>query len=152
MEGRFAVWKPSSASGAPEAGIASRSAATFDLCTGDWSDSSQKWRKRPDVATAVGNKKSKEDEGRFWMALEDFRGRFRTVDLCRVKSGQLKERNVLKERTAAESAADAEAAALEDDWLAEIPGAKRSHDNASKAPKKQSSSKKKSKKKKHKKR
>ena len=36
----------------------------------------------------------------------------------------------------------------EDDWLAEIPGAKRSHDNASKAPsKKKSKSKKKHKKK-----
>ena len=38
--------------------------------------------------------------------------------------------------------------ACDDDWLAEIPGAKRSHDNASKAPsKKKSKSKKKHKKK-----
>ena len=115
---------------------------------GDWSDSSSCWRKRPDVATAVGNKRSHDDDGRFWIQLPDFRQRFRTVDLCRVKNGQLKERNVLKERTAAETAADAEAAAAEDDWLAEIPGAKRSHDNASKAPsKKKSKSKKKHKKK-----
>ena len=115
---------------------------------GDWSDSSSSWRKRPDVAAAVGNKRSHDDDGRFWIQLPDFRQRFRTVDLCRVKNGQLKERNVLKERTAAESAADAEAAAAEDDWLAEIPGAKRSHDNASKAPsKKKSKSKKKHKKK-----
>ena len=119
---------------------------------GDWSDSSSCWRKRPDVAAAVGNKRSHDDDGRFWIQLPDFRQRFRTVDLCRVKSGQLKERNVLKERTEAESAADAAEASAADDWLAEIPGAKRSHDNASKAPKKQSSSKKKSKKKKHKKR
>ena len=96
----------------------------------------------------MGNKKSNEDDGRFWIQLPDFRRRFRSVDLCRVKSGQLKERNVLKERTEAESAADAEALASEDDWLAEIPGASRAHDHASKAPKKQSSSKKKSKKKK----
>ena len=115
---------------------------------GDWSDSSSSWRKRPDVAAAVGNKRSHDDDGRFWIQLPDFRQRFRSVDLCRVKKGQLKERNVLKERTEAERAADAEAAATEDDWLAEIPGAARAHDHASKAPKKQSSSKKKSKKKK----
>ena len=147
MEGRFSVWKPCTRSRRRVDG-----SAKLDFLTGDWSDSSQKWRKRPDVAAAVGNKRSHDDDGRFWIQLPDFRQRFRSVDLCRVKNGQLKERNVLKERTAAESAADAEAAALEDDWLAEIPGAKRSHDNASKAPKKQSSSKKKSKKKKHKKR
>ena len=53
---------------------------------------------------------------------------------------------MLKERTAAESAADAEAAALEDDWLAEIPGAARAHDSPKKAPtKKKSKSKKKKK-------
>ena len=118
---------------------------------GDWSDSSSCWRKRPDVAAAVGNKRSNEDDGRFWIQLPDFRQRFRTVDLCRVKAGQLKERNVLKERTEAERAADAEAAAAEDDWLAEIPGAARAHDHASKAPKKQSSSSKKKSKKKKKK-
>ena len=96
----------------------------------------------------MGNKRSHEDDGRFWIQLPDFRQRFRTVDLCRVKNGQLKERNVLKELTEAERAADAEAAAVDDDWLAEIPGAKRSHDNASKAPsKKKSKSKKKHKKK-----
>ena len=99
-------------------------------------------------STQVGNKRSHDDDGRFWIQLPDFRRRFRTVDLCRVKTGQLKERNVLKERTEAERAADAEASALEDDWLAEIPGASRAHDHASKSPKKQSSSKKKSKKKK----
>ena len=115
-----------------------RSAATLDLCTGDWSDSSSCWRKRPDVAAAVGNKKSKEDEGRFWMALEDFRGRFRTVDLCRVKSGQLKERNVLRATEASDADADA-SVADDDDWLADIPGAERAHDHASKVPKKQSS-------------
>ena len=109
-------------------------------------DSSSCWRKRPDVAAAVGNKRSNDDDGRFWIQLPDFRQRFRTVDLCRVKNGQLKERNVLKERTAAESAADAEAAAVDDDWLAEIPGAARAHDHASKAP----SKKKKKSKKKHK--
>ena len=96
----------------------------------------------------MGNKRSHDDDGRFWIQLPDFRQRFRSVDLCRVKNGQLKDRNILKERTEAESAADAAAAAVEDDWLAEIPGAARAHDHASKAPKKQSSSKKKSKKKK----
>ena len=117
---------------------------------GDWSDSSSCWRKRPDVAAAVGNKRSHDDDGRFWIQLPDFRQRFRTVDLCRVKNGQLKERNVLKERTEAERAADAEAAAIEDDWLAEIPGAARAHDSP-KAPKKHSSRKKSKKsKKKHK--
>ena len=114
---------------------------------GDWSDSSSCWRKRPDVAAAVGNKRSNEDDGRFWIQLPDFRQRFRTVDLCRVKNGQLKERNLLKERTEAESAADAEAAAADDDWLAEIPGAKRSHDSPKAPSKKKSKSKKKHKKK-----
>ena len=117
---------------------------------GAWSDSSQKWHQRPDVAAAVGNKRSHDDDGRFWIQLPDFRQRFRSVDLCRVKNGQLKERNMLKERTAAESAADAEAAAAEDDWLAEIPGAARANDSP-KAPKKHSSKKKSKKsKKKHK--
>jgi hypothetical protein len=95
--------------------------------------------------TQVGNKRSHEDDGRFWIQLPDFRQRFRTVDLCRVKNGQLKERNTLKERTAAESAADAEAAAAEDDWLAEIPGAARAHDSPKAPSKKKSKSKKKKK-------
>ncbi len=112
---------------------------------GDWSDSSSCWRKRPDVAAAVGNKRSNEDDGRFWIQLPDFRRRFRSVDLCRVKNGQLKERNVLKEREASDVVDEA---SDDDDWLAEIPGASRAHDHASKAPKKQSSCKKKSKKKK----
>ncbi len=54
---------------------------------------------------------------------------------------------MLKERTAAETAADAEAAAVEDDWLAEIPGAARAHDSPKAPSKKKSKSKKKHKKK-----
>ena len=100
--------------------------------------------------SAAGNKRSHDDDGRFWIQLPDFRQRFRTVDLCRVKNGQLKERNVLKERTAAERAADAEAAAVDDDWLAEIPGAARARLATPKAPKKHSSKKKSKKSKKHK--
>ena len=61
-----------------------------------------------------------------------------------MKNGQLKERNVLKEREASDVADEPSG---EDDWLAEIPGAARAHDHASKAPKKKKS---KNKKKKHK--
>ena len=39
------------------------------------------------------------------------------------------------------SDADVDASVADDDWLAEIPGAARAHDHASKAPKKQSSKK-----------
>ena len=77
------------------------------------------------------------------MALEDFRGRFRTVDLCRVKSGQLKERNVLRATEASD--ADADASVADDDWLAEIPGAARAHHTPKAPSKKKSKSKKKKK-------
>ena len=54
---------------------------------------------------------------------------------------------MLKERTEAERAADAEVAAADDDWLAEIPGASRAHDSPKAPTKKKSKSKKKHKKK-----
>ena len=79
------------------------------------------------------------------MALEDFRGRFRTVDLCRVKRGQLKERNVLRATEASD--AEAEASVADDNWLADIPGASRAEHTPKAPSKKKSKSKKKHKKK-----
>ena len=67
------------------------------------------------------------------MALDDFRERFYSVDLCRVKNGQLKEGTVLK--ATEKSDADADTSVPEDDWLAGIDGAERAH-HAPKAKKK----------------
>ncbi|GMI12142.1 hypothetical protein TrVE_jg34 [Triparma verrucosa] len=51
---------------------------------GDWSDGSKLWSENPEVAAAVGDGRSTEDDGRFWMSMEDFVRVFQSVDACRL--------------------------------------------------------------------
>mmetsp|Transcript_66105 Transcript_66105/g.149221 ORF Transcript_66105/g.149221 Transcript_66105/m.149221 type:complete len:252 (-) Transcript_66105:66-821(-) len=48
---------------------------------GDWSDKSKLWKRRKDVAKAVGFDGVGEDDGRFWMAYEDFAETFTAVEV-----------------------------------------------------------------------
>ena len=108
---------------------------------GDWGVGSRLWSRRPDVVAAVGNKASREDDGRFWISLEDFRERFASVDLCRIEGGRLKARNVLEELRP-DASGDRSSADRSDDaaWLegwapAEPPQKKRAQGSGKKKKK-----------------
>jgi len=87
---------------------------------GDWSDGSRMWDRRPDAVTAIGDKaKVREgDDGAFFISYDDFIERFATVDFCRIKNGQLKERNLIHKVKA--KAADADDGGNDNDWLSGI--------------------------------
>ena len=54
---------------------------------GPWSDRSELWGKLPRVRAAVGDGASDEDDGLFWMAVDDFCAVFAAVELCRLPGG-----------------------------------------------------------------
>lgn len=51
---------------------------------GPWSDGSKEWSSNPDCRAAAGNFNSDEDDGDFWMSVDDFCSVFATVDMCRL--------------------------------------------------------------------
>jgi hypothetical protein len=54
---------------------------------GPWGDGSKEWDLHPDCRAAVGNCRSKEDDGDFWMEIKAFCQIFATVDMCRLPGG-----------------------------------------------------------------
>lgn len=51
---------------------------------GDWSDGSKLWETHPNVTKEVGDGRSVEDDGRFWIEISDFKNIFASVDTCRL--------------------------------------------------------------------
>ena len=85
------------------------------------------------VRAAVGDGLSREDDGLFWMAVEDFTEVFATVDMCRLPSGEAHVRTpnaMLKAQKLEEAAATLakEAGGGGDDWLPSMPSKGKSHE------------------------
>lgn len=55
---------------------------TFEW-TGDWSDKSPMWQQHPKVAATLGfDVSTEQDDGTFWMSMQDFCNYFANVDVC----------------------------------------------------------------------
>ena len=87
---------------------------------GDWSDGSSLWGKHPAAVAAVGDKKSSDDDGSFWISHADFRQRFASVDLCRVKNATLSEGARIHEVAAPTNGEGSAAGDDPGDWLSGI--------------------------------
>jgi hypothetical protein len=55
--------------------------------TGPWSDLSREWDAHPECRAAVGDCRSTDDDGEFWMDIETFCALFASVDMCRLPGG-----------------------------------------------------------------
>lgn len=54
---------------------------------GPWCDSSREWNEHPEAKMAVGDCRSTEDDGDFWMDIDSFCAIFASVDMCRLPGG-----------------------------------------------------------------
>jgi hypothetical protein len=54
---------------------------------GPWSDTSREWRDHPECLTAIGNCRSVDDDGEFWMDVDSFCEVFATLDMVRLPGG-----------------------------------------------------------------
>jgi len=100
---------------------------------GDWSDGSHTWRSKVGRKVAKALDLHKEDDGEFWMSLDDFLKRFATVDFCDVstegREARLRALRASIKNAAAQSGSNGQNHAEDDrdidDLLAEIEGTKR---------------------------
>jgi hypothetical protein len=92
---------------------------------GPWSDSSRQWNEHPECRAAVGDCRSTDDDGEFWMDIETFCTLFASVDMCRLPGGHRHrtknaELHALaeSEEAARERTSPADPLSRTEDWLA----------------------------------
>jgi hypothetical protein len=84
---------------------------------GDWADSSHAWSANPAAVEAVGDKRSEEDDGSFWIEHGDFMQRFASVDFCRVSKASLGEGSRIHKLVKSDDTGETGDG---DDWLVNI--------------------------------
>lgn len=90
---------------------------------GDWCDGSSLWYDNRNVADTVGLLEN-DDDGRFWISIEDFCERFSTVDFVQVSGGHRKTPLSLRLRELTGQAGSSNSGEAgdgdDDDWLAGV--------------------------------